>query len=100
VSFVKRKEVSFLQPPFADPTSRSRDAALLIHCVRYDRNQKGGKIAAFELSDASIEQAGRLIELGMSDIGLYYPLTPAQLPMFERIATDVLPALRAKHPSI
>lgn len=39
----------------------------------------------------------RIIDLGMDEIGLYYPLDARQVPVFERIATDVLPRLRAAH---
>jgi hypothetical protein len=39
-----------------------------------------------------------VVRVTISDIGLDYPLTPAKLPTFERIATDVLPRLRATHP--
>jgi hypothetical protein len=37
---------------------------------------------------------GRIRELGMTDIGLYYPMTEEQVPKFEKIATEVIPALR------
>ena len=39
--------------------------------------------------------AGRILELGMDELVLYYPPDPSQLGTFERIATDVLPRLRA-----
>jgi hypothetical protein len=42
------------------------------------------------------EMAGRILELGMDEIVLYYPPDERQLPAFERIATDVLPRLRAR----
>ena len=42
-----------------------------------------------------IDRVSRLTELGISDIGLYYPLDPAQLTAFEAIATEVLPGLRS-----
>ena len=61
---------------------------------------KGGEIGSYASADLLVEQVTRLVELGISDVGLYYPLAPAQLPTFERIATDVLPVLRAAHPSI
>ena len=37
---------------------------------------------------------GRVMELGVTDIGMYYPMREEQLPMFERIATEVIPKLR------
>jgi alkanesulfonate monooxygenase SsuD/methylene tetrahydromethanopterin reductase-like flavin-dependent oxidoreductase (luciferase family) len=58
---------------------------------------KGGAIAYYESSDAFLDHVGRVLELGIDDIGLYYPLDPAQLAAFERIATDVLPGLRRAH---
>ncbi|MDF3038543.1 MAG: hypothetical protein K0Q71_1249, partial [Thermomicrobiales bacterium] len=41
-----------------------------------------------------------LVELGISDVGLYFPLDPAQSPAFEAIAMDALPSLRQAHPAI
>ena len=35
--------------------------------------------------------------MGMSEIGLYYPVRDQQLPMFEKIARNVIPELRARH---
>ena len=55
---------------------------------------RGGAIGYYDSEEIFIDQVSRLIEIGISDIGIYYPLTPAQLPMFERIATDVLPEIR------
>lgn len=60
----------------------------------------GGAMGYYASPEAFLDQVSRLIALGISDIGLYYPLDPAQLPTFERIATDVLPDLRAHHPAI
>jgi hypothetical protein len=39
---------------------------------------------------------GRVTELGISELGLYFPLVAAQRPMFERIARDVIPAMKAR----
>lgn len=55
----------------------------------------GGTIRYYESVDRFADVVGRLVDIGITDIGLYYPLDPAQLPMFERIATDVMPALRS-----
>jgi alkanesulfonate monooxygenase SsuD/methylene tetrahydromethanopterin reductase-like flavin-dependent oxidoreductase (luciferase family) len=60
---------------------------------------RGGAIGYYDSVEQFIDQVSRVVELGISDIGLYYPLDPAQLPAFERIATDALPALRAAYPS-
>ena len=60
---------------------------------------RGGAIAYYDSPERFVEQVSQVIALGISDVGLYYPLTPAQLPTFERIATDVLPdAARARTP--
>jgi hypothetical protein len=57
---------------------------------------RGGSIDYYESVDRFEEMATRVIDLGMDEIGLYYPLDPAQVPTFERIATDVMPRLRAR----
>ena len=55
---------------------------------------RGGAIGYYDSVEAFIDQVSRLMELGISDVGLYYPLDPAQLSIFERIATEALPLLR------
>jgi hypothetical protein len=41
----------------------------------------------------------RVIALGISEVGLYYPAREEQRPVFERIARDVIPELKARHAS-
>ena len=62
--------------------------------------RRRGAIGYYTSPARFIERVSRVIALGISDVGRYYPLDPAQLATFERIATDVLPALRAEHPAI
>lgn len=57
---------------------------------------RGGSIEYYESVDRFEEMATRVIDLGMDEIGLYYPLDARQVPTFERIASDVLPRLRAR----
>ncbi len=61
---------------------------------------KGGAIIYYESTERFIDHVSRVVELGISDVGLYYPLDPAQLSRFEKIATDVLPSLRAEYSSV
>lgn len=63
-----------------DPTSRS----------------SGGGIAYYESEGAFRDMVGQVLELGMTDIGLYYPMLPEQAATFERIATDTIPAMKAE----
>jgi len=56
---------------------------------------RGGAMDYYESVDRFEEMVGRVIELGMDEIVLYHPLDERQVPTFERIATDVLPRLRA-----
>lgn len=56
---------------------------------------RGGSLDYYDSSDRFEEMVSRIVELGMDEIGLYYPLDEAQVATFERIATDVLPRLRA-----
>jgi len=59
---------------------------------------RGGAIDYYDSTDRFEEMAARVIELGMDEIGLYYPLDERQVPVFERIALDVLPRLRTQQP--
>jgi len=64
-----------------DPTARS----------------SGGKIKYYESEETCRDMVEQLIALGISDIGFYYPMLDEQQPTFERIARNVLPALKAAH---
>jgi alkanesulfonate monooxygenase SsuD/methylene tetrahydromethanopterin reductase-like flavin-dependent oxidoreductase (luciferase family) len=61
---------------------------------------RGGAIGYYESSQRFIDEVSRLAELGISDIGLYYPLDPEQLSSFEAIASEVLPGLRSASSSL
>jgi hypothetical protein len=56
---------------------------------------RGGTYDYYESTGRFEQMAGRIIELGMDELVLYYPPDDRQIPSFERIATDVLPRLRA-----
>ena len=57
----------------------------------------GGFFNCYESPERFREMAERLLPLGLSELGLYYPMREEQLSVFERIAQDVLPALRKSH---
>jgi alkanesulfonate monooxygenase SsuD/methylene tetrahydromethanopterin reductase-like flavin-dependent oxidoreductase (luciferase family) len=61
---------------------------------------RSGAIGYYESRERFIDEVSRLAELGISDVGLYYPLVPAQVGSFETIATEVLPGLRSAYPSL
>lgn len=77
-------------------------AALRRSYTMYDTEAraKGGAFRYYESAERFAVEVGRLVESGISDVGLYYPLAPAQVAAFERIATDVLPELRSRYPAI
>ena len=56
----------------------------------------GGLIKYYESESIFADMVERVLELGMTDIGMYYPLREEQFPMFERIATEVIPQLRRR----
>ena len=60
-----------------------------------DARPRGGIYDCYRSVERFEEMAGRILELGMDELVLYYPPDPSQLATFERIATDVLPRLRA-----
>src|SRR5262249_3924591 len=41
----------------------------------------GGRIAYYESEDRFVDMVGRITELGVSEVGLYFPLVAAQRPM-------------------
>ena len=54
----------------------------------------GGSIAYYESAEVFAEMAERLIALGITEIGLYYPILDEQRSMLEEIATEVIPRLK------
>lgn len=64
-----------------DPTARS----------------SGGTIKYYESEETFRRMVEQVIALGISEIGFYYPILDEQAPMFERIARNVLPALRSAY---
>jgi alkanesulfonate monooxygenase SsuD/methylene tetrahydromethanopterin reductase-like flavin-dependent oxidoreductase (luciferase family) len=60
-----------------------------------DARPRGGTYEYYRSPDRFEEMATRILELGMGELVLYYPPDPNQVATFERIATDVLPRLRA-----
>jgi hypothetical protein len=53
--------------------------------------QSGGLLDYYGSKDIFADRAHRLIELGISEIGLSYPRRDGQVPMFEKIAAEVIP---------
>jgi alkanesulfonate monooxygenase SsuD/methylene tetrahydromethanopterin reductase-like flavin-dependent oxidoreductase (luciferase family) len=56
----------------------------------------GGLINYYASERAFADMVERVIALGISEIGLYYPAREEQRPVFERVAGDVVPELKAR----
>ena len=59
--------------------------------------KSGGLFNYYESDDLFVEMVERVLALGITEIGIYYPMMESQLPAFKRLATDVIPAIREKH---
>ena len=73
-----------------DPASLTRSYLMFDPGAR----TSGGLFSYYQSEAAFEEMVRRVVELGITDIGLYYPMRDEQLPMFETIARDVIPELR------
>jgi alkanesulfonate monooxygenase SsuD/methylene tetrahydromethanopterin reductase-like flavin-dependent oxidoreductase (luciferase family) len=76
-----------------DPASLRRSYLIFDPTAR----ASGGVIKYYESEESFTRMAQQLIALGISEVALYYPMLDRQIPMFERIARDALPALKATH---
>jgi len=76
-----------------DPGSLRRSYLMLDPTAR----SSGGVINYYESEATFAHMAQQVIALGISEVALYYPMVEHQVPMFERIARSVLPALKAAH---
>ncbi len=93
--------------------TRGRVATIDTHCAALGREPSslrrsylmfdpgartsGGAFCYYESEDVFVDMVQRVTALGITDIGLYYPMLEKQLPMFERIAADVIPLLKSQH---
>ena len=75
-----------------DPASLRRSFTMYDASAR----PRGGVYDCYTSVERFEAMVGPLLELGMDEIVVYYPPDARQLPTFERIATDVLPRLRAR----
>ena len=73
-----------------DPASLARS----YHMYDPDSRKSGGAITYYNSESAFRDMVSRVIELGMTDIGLYYPELAEQEATFERIASETIPALK------
>ncbi len=76
-----------------DPTTLRRSYTMFDPKAR----ASGGAISYYESDDVFVEMVRQVTDLGITEVSLYYPAVDAQLPAFERIATEVLPGLRRDH---
>jgi alkanesulfonate monooxygenase SsuD/methylene tetrahydromethanopterin reductase-like flavin-dependent oxidoreductase (luciferase family) len=76
-----------------DPASLRRSYLMFDPSAR----ASGGLLQYYESEDTFTRMAQQVIALGISDVGVYYPMLDREIPMFERIAQGVLPALKAAH---
>mgnify|MGYP001819217258 CR=1 FL=1 len=65
------------------------------HMFDPSARSSAGAFSCYASVDAFEDAAGRLLEAGFSELSLYYPELAEQVPVFERVARDVLPKLRA-----
>jgi alkanesulfonate monooxygenase SsuD/methylene tetrahydromethanopterin reductase-like flavin-dependent oxidoreductase (luciferase family) len=80
--------------------SLGRDPATLrrsYHMFDSKARLSGGLINYYESEDLFVEMVERVMALGFTEIGLYYPTIESQLPKFEKIATQIIPQLRASY---
>ncbi len=76
-----------------DPASLRRSYLLFDPGAR----ASGGAYGYYESAEIFGQMVQQVIALGISEVALYYPMLDRQIPMFERIARDVLPALKVAH---
>jgi hypothetical protein len=76
---------------------RGRDPATLrfsYNLFDADARHSGGRMRYYESAERFDEMARAVMDLGFTELGLYYPTVEDQVPVFETIAREVLPALR------
>ncbi len=59
-----------------------------------DARNSGGAIGYYASTDAFAEKVERVIDIGITEIVLHYPLVEREMLIFERIATEMIPKLK------
>lgn len=62
-----------------------------------DRRHRGEVLTYYQSEDVFLERVQAMIDLGMTEISLYYPFVESQVPMFEHLAGEVIPELKRQH---
>ena len=78
-----------------DPATLRRSYLMLD--VQACRN--GGPVNYYASKQAFAGMVQQLVALGVSEIGLYYPVRDDDLAMFETIATEIIPELKHHYKS-
>jgi len=74
-----------------DPSSLRRSYLMFDPASR----AAGGRVSYYESESLFADMVGRLTELGISEVGLYFPSVAAQRPTLEKIAREIIPGLKA-----
>jgi alkanesulfonate monooxygenase SsuD/methylene tetrahydromethanopterin reductase-like flavin-dependent oxidoreductase (luciferase family) len=65
--------------------------------INYDVARARGLLDYYESEDAFKEMVRPYIDMGMTEVLVNYPFRDEQLPMFEKIAKEVIPELKAEY---
>ena len=61
------------------------------------RTKRGGIIDYYDSEKVFVDMVQALIDVGITEFLVYYPFRAEQLPMFEKIAREVIPELKEKY---
>lgn len=76
-----------------DPTTVRRSYLMFDAAARQSR----GRVNYYDSEESFTRIVEQLIAIGITEVALYYPIADEQKSMFERIARNVLPAMKAKY---
>jgi alkanesulfonate monooxygenase SsuD/methylene tetrahydromethanopterin reductase-like flavin-dependent oxidoreductase (luciferase family) len=58
---------------------------------------KRGMISYYESEETFVDMTQKLVDVGITEFLLYYPFNNEQLPIFAKLAKEVIPELKAKY---
>jgi alkanesulfonate monooxygenase SsuD/methylene tetrahydromethanopterin reductase-like flavin-dependent oxidoreductase (luciferase family) len=61
------------------------------------RTKRGGMIDYYDSEKVFVDMVRKLIDVGFTEFLVYHPFNAEQLPMFEKIAREVIPELKEKY---
>lgn len=95
-----KDRIARMQDYLADAGRSPEDVRFSYQMFDPASRASGGAITYYQSSNLFLDTAERLIELGITELGPYYPALEEQYPAFEQVGREFIPELKRRHGAI